>query len=93
MTLLQRDREKFEEGKIEELLSLVREGLLQADVAAKRLGITVAEFEKCYKSRIKHNRLSIAPHVRYEVSCMGSFLLKKDNYQRYIRIILRLVME
>ncbi|MCR4901353.1 MAG: hypothetical protein K6A23_00725 [Butyrivibrio sp.] len=50
MTLLQRDREKFEEGKAEgktnELVSLVEEGLLDIEIAAKRLNITVDEFEK-----------------------------------------------
>ena len=49
MTLLQRDREKYEEGKAEgkaeELVSLVNDGIIQPEVAAKRLGITVTEFE------------------------------------------------
>ncbi|MBR5648213.1 hypothetical protein [Pseudobutyrivibrio sp.] len=41
MTLLQRDREKYEEGKVEGkaevLISLVADGLLDIDIAAKRL--------------------------------------------------------
>ncbi|WP_458458090.1 hypothetical protein [Pseudobutyrivibrio sp.] len=54
MTLLQRDREKFEEGRVEgivegkseELVSLVCDGLLDIDVAVERLGISVEEFEE-----------------------------------------------
>ena len=46
MTLLQRDREKFEEGRSEELVSLVRDGLLDIHVAAERIDISVEEFEK-----------------------------------------------
>ena len=34
MTLLQRDREKYEEGKIETFISLVQDGLLQPEIAA-----------------------------------------------------------
>ena len=57
MTLLQRDREKFAEGKAEgiaegkneELVSLVKDGLLELAVAAKRAGMTVEEFEKIMK--------------------------------------------
>ena len=45
MTLLQRDREKYEEGKVEgkaegraeALIALVTDGLLDIDIAAKRL--------------------------------------------------------
>ena len=41
MTLLQRDREKYEEGKVEgkaeALISLVADGLFDIDIAAKRL--------------------------------------------------------
>ena len=41
MTLLQRDREKYEEGKVEgraeALISLVADGLLDIDIAAKKL--------------------------------------------------------
>lgn len=44
MTLLQRDREKFEEGRMEELVSLVCDGLLDIHVAAERLGISFEEF-------------------------------------------------
>ena len=46
MTLLQRDREKFEEGRLEELVSLVRDGLLDIHVAAERIDISVEEFEE-----------------------------------------------
>ena len=45
MTLLQRDREKKTEGKIEELVSLVNDGLLQIDIAVDRCNMTVEEFE------------------------------------------------
>ena len=52
MTLLQRDREKFEEGKIEgkiegkleELFSLVDDGLLTIDVAATRANLSIEKF-------------------------------------------------
>lgn len=39
------------EGRAEELLDLVREGLIQADIAAKRLGVTVIEFEDMLKEK------------------------------------------
>ncbi len=48
MTLLQRDKEKFEEGKIEgkleELFSLVDDGLLTIDVAATRANLSIEKF-------------------------------------------------
>jgi hypothetical protein len=48
MTLLQRDREKYEEGKIEgkleELFSLVDDGLLTIDVAATRANLSIEKF-------------------------------------------------
>ena len=54
MTLLQRDREKFEEGKIEgkiegkleELFSLVDDGLISTEVAADRAGLSAKEFSE-----------------------------------------------
>ena len=36
------------EGKAYELFSLVKDGILTSDIAAKRLNISVAEFEKLY---------------------------------------------
>lgn len=51
MTLLQRDREKMEEGKIQELISLVQDGLLQPEVAAERLNMTVDEFSELMKEK------------------------------------------
>lgn len=51
MTLLQRDREKMEEGKIQELISLVQDGLLQLEVAAERLNMTVDEFSELMKEK------------------------------------------
>ena len=53
MTLLQRDREKYEEGKIEgkieELIALVDEGLLTVEVAAKRANVTIEKFSELRK--------------------------------------------
>ena len=54
MTLLQRDREKYEEGKIEgkiegrleELFSLVDDGILTIEVAASRANYTVEKFSE-----------------------------------------------
>ena len=37
-----------EEGRSEELFGLVKDGILTSDIAAKRLNIGVAEFEKIY---------------------------------------------
>ena len=37
-----------EEGRSEELFGLVKDGILTSDIAAKRLNISVAEFEKLY---------------------------------------------
>ena len=57
MTLLQRDREKYEEGKIEgriegkieELIALVDDGLLTVEVAAKRANVTIEKFSELRK--------------------------------------------
>ncbi len=50
MTLLQRDREKYEEGlaegKLAELISLAKEGILPINIAASRLNKTPEEFAK-----------------------------------------------
>ena len=49
MTLLQRDREKYEEGKVEgraeALIALVTDGLLDIDIAAKRLNKSPEELQ------------------------------------------------
>ena len=37
-------------GRKEELVSLVKDGLLQLDIAAKRAGMTTKEFEKLLKN-------------------------------------------
>ena len=58
MTLLQRDREKYEEGKIEgriegkieELIALVDDGLLTVEVAAKRANVTIEKFSELQKT-------------------------------------------
>lgn len=53
MTLLMRDREKIEEGRQEgrqlEIYSLVQDGFLTKELAAKRLDMSVAELEKQMK--------------------------------------------
>lgn len=49
MTLSQRDREKMEEWKTQELIAPVRDGLLQLEIAADRLNITVDELFKLMK--------------------------------------------
>ncbi len=51
MTLLQRDREKYEEGKTETLISLVKDGLISAEVAAQRLNMQMDEFLKLLDSQ------------------------------------------
>ena len=49
LTLLQRDREKYEEGKVEgkaeALIALVTDGLLDIDIAAKRLNKSPEELQ------------------------------------------------
>ena len=59
MTLLQRDREKFAEGKaegmiegkMEELVALVNDGIISLEVAAKRADMSVDKFEEMMKTR------------------------------------------
>jgi len=59
MTLLQRDKVKYEEGRVEgkvegrtqELISLVRDGLLLPEIAAERLNITVDKFFELMKEK------------------------------------------
>ena len=41
----------MEEGKIQELISLVQDGLLQLEVAAERLNMTVNEFSELMKEK------------------------------------------
>ena len=49
LTLIQRDREKYEEGKVEgkaeALIALVTDGLLDIDIAAKRLNKSPEELQ------------------------------------------------
>lgn len=42
-------REGREEGRLMEIISLVKDGILSIDVAANRAGMSVAEFEKAMK--------------------------------------------
>ena len=59
MTLLQRDKVKYEEGRVEgkvegrtqELISLVRDGLLLPEIAAERLNMTVDKFFELMKEK------------------------------------------
>ena len=59
MTLLQRDKVKYEEGRVEgkvegrtqELISLVRDGLLLPEIAAERLNMTVDNFFELMKEK------------------------------------------
>ncbi len=57
MTLLQRDREKYEEGKVEgkaeALIALVTDGLLDIDIAAKRLNKSPEELQELIKKKDK----------------------------------------
>ena len=46
MTLYMRDLEKKDEGRNETLYSLVQDGDLSIEKAAKRVNLTVEEFEK-----------------------------------------------
>ena len=63
MTLLQRDREKYEEGKVEgkaegraeALIALVTDGLLDIDIAAKRLNKSPEELQELIKKKDKQN--------------------------------------
>ena len=54
MTLLMRDQENIEkgrtEGKMDTLLSLVKEGLLSITDAARKAGMELSEFERVYKN-------------------------------------------
>gem|GEM_PF-1326100 len=43
MTLLQRDREKYEEGRTEGIISLLMDGIISEDIAAARLNKTPEE--------------------------------------------------
>ena len=51
MTLLMRDKEKFNEGKLETLISLVKDGVLDLAEAIKRSGLTEDEFKKRLNSK------------------------------------------
>ena len=59
MTLLQRDKVKYEEGRVEgkvegrtqELISLVRDGLLLPEIAAERLNMSVDKFFELMKEK------------------------------------------
>lgn len=42
-------REGREEGRLMEIISLVKDGILSIEVAANRAGMSVAEFEKAMK--------------------------------------------
>lgn len=65
LTLLQRDREKFEEGKAEgkaeglaegkaeALIALVADGLLDIDIAAKRLNKSPEELQELIEKKDK----------------------------------------
>ncbi|MBP5598230.1 MAG: resolvase [Pseudobutyrivibrio sp.] len=69
MTLLQRDRENYEEGKVEgkaegraegkaegkaeALIALVADGLLDIDIAAKRLNKSPEELQELIKKKDK----------------------------------------
>lgn len=51
MTLLMRDKEKFNEGKLDTLISLVKDGVLELKEAIKRSGLTEIEFKKLMDSK------------------------------------------
>lgn len=44
-----------EEGRTEEIISLVKDGLLQPDIGASRLGISLEEFEKLLEEKVENN--------------------------------------